>query len=200
MAYPARRLEDRFTYGDYLRWPSEERWELIDGVAYDMTPTPSVFHQRLSRRLLYEIEAFLKDKTCEVFAAPFDVRLPEVQENDEEVCTVVQPDLLVVCDPAKIDEKGCRGAPDFVIEIISPSTAQKDQIRKVELYEKHGVKEFWLVHPMDRIVVLRSLGEDGKYGMPRFAAASGRIAVGVLPGLEIDMDAVFAPPPSAREA
>ena len=192
MSESLHKSEDRFTYGDYLKWPEGERWELIDGVAYDMTPAPGMQHQVISSRLHGQIFEFLKGQSCIVFSAPFDVRLPEANESDDEIVTVVQPDLLVVCDKQKIDDRGCRGAPDFIIEIISPSTAAKDQIQKVALYERHGVKEYWLVHPVDQLVTVRLLDENGKYGIPLIRAGKECLAVATLPGLEIDLDAVFA--------
>lgn len=103
----------------------------------------------------------------------------------------MQPDICVICDPAKLDNRGCRGAPDFIIEILSPATAAKDQIQKVALYEKHGVKEYWLGHPSDRLITVRLLGADGKYGIPAIREAKGLLPVNILPGLEIDLDLVF---------
>jgi len=191
MSQAVRAPQKKFSYGDYLTWPEEERWELIDGVAYNMTPAPSVAHQRIVRELLTQINELLRDGPCEVFAAPFDVRLPEADEGDAEITTVVQPDLAVICDPIKLDERGCRGAPDLIMEVISPSTAAKDQIYKVALYERHGVKEYWLVHPTDCLVTIRLLGSDGRYGLPRIHEAKGALPVATLPGLEIDLDAVF---------
>ena len=106
------------TYGEYATWPEDGRWELIDGIVYDMTPGPGTLHQGISTKLLAMIFLFFSEGSCEVFHAPFDVRLPKKNEPDEKVNTVVQPDILVVCDPEKLDEKGCRGAPDLVIEIL----------------------------------------------------------------------------------
>jgi Uma2 family endonuclease len=183
--------EKRYTYGDYLNWPDEERWELIEGVPYDMTPAPSTNHQRLLGELFRQISTFLLDRDCEVFIAPFDVRLPEGDEADEQIITVVQPDIAVICNPAKIDQPGCRGAPDFIIEILSPSTAAKDQIQKVALYEKHGVKEYWLVHPTDKVVIVRLLLEGGKYGISEIHEGRGHLTVTTLPGLTVDLDSVF---------
>ena len=179
----------KFTYGDYLTWPEEERWELIDGVAYNMTPAPATAHQIILVELARQVSNFLLDKDCLPFVAPFDVRLPEAGEADADILTVVQPDIAVVCDPDKLDDRGCRGAPEMIIEIISPSTAVKDQIHKVSLYEKHGVKEYWLVHPTDRLVTIRLLGADGRYGPPQIYEAKGTLPVVTLPGLEIDLDA-----------
>ena len=191
MSQPAAKNEKRYTYGDYLGWPEGERWELIEGAPYDMTPAPSIEHQRISGEFFRQISTFLLDKDCEVFAAPFDVRLPEGQEADDEIITVVQPDIAVICDPARLDARGCRGAPDFVIEILSPATAAKDQIQKVALYEKHGVKEYWTGHPSDRLITVRLLEADGKYGIPKIHEAKGLLPVNTLPGLEIDLDLVF---------
>ncbi len=111
--------------------------------------------------------------------------------------TVVQPDIAVICDPAKLDRRGCRGAPDVIIEILSPATATKDQIQKVALYEKHGVKEFWLVHPGDRLITVRLLDAAGRYGIPEIHEAKGRLPVKTLPDLAIDLDQVFRRVPPA---
>jgi len=184
--------EPRFTYGDYVQWTGDERYELIDGVVYDLSPAPRRRHQGILVALALQIGAFLKDKPCKLYVAPFDVRLPDADEADEKVRTVVQPDLVVVCDPSKLDEAGCRGAPDFVVEIISPSTSVKDQTTKTALYERHGVKEYWLIHPMDNLLIIRLLGPDGKYGAPLIREGKGRAAVATLPGLDVDLDAVFA--------
>lgn len=181
-----------FTYGDCLAWPEEERWELIDGVAYNMTPAPTRFHQRVVMELGRQIANFLHDKPCEIYIAPFDVRLPDQDESDDDVHTVVQPDLAIICDPAKLDERGCRGAPDWIIEVLSPATAAKDQIRKVELYQHHGVREYWTVHPTDRVVMVRYLEDSGQFSVPKIIEGTGTLAVQVLPELEIDLDQVYA--------
>jgi Uma2 family endonuclease len=196
MSRPAERSK-KYTYGDYLNWPEDERWELIEGIPYAMTPAPSIAHQRISGEFFRQISNFLVDKECEVLAAPFDVRLPEGEEADDAVLTVVQPDISVTCDPAKLDRRGCRGAPDVIIEILSPATATKDQIQKVALYEKHGVKEFWLVHPGDRLITVRLLDDAGRYGVPKIHEAKGRLPVQTLPDLEIDLDQVFRRVPPA---
>ena len=147
----ASRERERFSYADYCKWTDDERWELIDGVEYDMSPAPSRIHQKLSGELFVRIYNVLKDRQCEVYAAPFDVRLPDYAEaSDKEIFTVVQPDIVVVCDASKLDERGCMGAPDLVIEILSPYTAAKDMKIKRDLYEQHGVREYWLVHPTDK--------------------------------------------------
>lgn len=155
----------RHTYGEYVTWNDGERWELIDGVAYAMSPAPSRTHQRLVLELSRQIADALEGSNCELNIAPFDVRLPKADESDDQVDTVVQPDLVVVCDPVRLDERGCRGAPDWVIEVLSPATAGHDHIVKRKVYERAGVREYWLVHPVDRIVTVYRL-VDGQYARP----------------------------------
>ena len=188
-------VEKRFTYGDFCTWPEDERWELIEGVAYDMTPAPSRHHSTISVNLVTDLNNFFRGKPCEVHDAPFDVRLPRNREPDDKVETVVQPDILVVCDEKKLDDKGCRGAPDLVIEILSPSTASKDNIQKRRLYEKHGVKEFWLISPTARIVTVYRLESAGRFGRSDVYADTDIIKIELFPGLEIDLARVFPPQP-----
>jgi len=184
-------LEQHFTYGDYRTWPDFERWELIDGIAYDMSPAPSRSHQELVTEFIYQFRRYLQDKPCRIYAAPFDVRLPQGDEADDEIDTVVQPDLVVVCDRSKLDEKGCRGAPDLVIEILSPYTAHKDLNEKFRLYERVGVKEYWIVHPLDRTVMLFRREGEG-FGRPAMFAGEDRIEVPLLGELVIDLKQAFA--------
>jgi Uma2 family endonuclease len=181
----ARRDLERHTYGDYLAWPEDVRYELIDGVAYAMRPAPTVSHQEVLLELSRQIDEALDESACRVLIAPLDVRLPRGDEADEAVDTVVQPDLLVVCDPARIDERGVRGAPDWIIEVLSPPTAAHDQVRKRDLYERAGVREYWLVHPTDRIVTVYRL-ENGHYGRPDIAELAGETATQAVPGVVID--------------
>lgn len=182
------------TYGEYLNWPEDERWEIINGVPYNMSPAPSTKHQRVLRNLFLQIHSFLLEKLeCEAFFAPFDVRLPEKNEADEAIINVVQPDIAVICDPSKIDEKGCRGAPDWIIEVLSPFTSSKDHIAKHKLYERMGVREYWLAHPFDEMITIFVSGADGKFKPPAFHAGKGKLAASVLPGLAIDLDAIFRP-------
>ena len=188
----ARQLEERFTYGDYLKWDDDERWELIDGVPYNMSPAPKVAHQRLVAQLVRHFANYLDGKPCQVFPAPFDVRLPEAGEADVVVATVVQPDVTVICDKNKLDDAGCRGAPDLIIEILSPSTASKDLKVKFERYERAGVREYWVVEPEGKTVQIFMLGLDGRYGRPRVHVAGDLTKVGILPDLEIDLGSVFA--------
>lgn len=183
----ARRDEQRHTYAEYLGWREEMRYELVDGIAYAMAPSPSRRHQEVLLELARQVANALQGGPCRAFIAPFDARLPRGAERDEEVDTVVQPDLSVVCDPAKLDERGCRGAPDWVVEVTSPASAGQDHIVKRSVYERAGVREYWLVHPVDRIVTVYRL-EGGRYGVPEVRELAGRQPVGVLPRIEIVWD------------
>ncbi len=180
-----------FTYADYLAWPKDERWELIDGEAYAMAG-PTLAHQTVVGELFIEIGSFLRGKPCRVFVAPFDVRLPRGKEADDDITTVLQPDILVVCDPDKLDQRGVRGAPDWVIEVLSPSTAAKDQIQKLAVYERAGVREVWLVHPTDRVVSVYMLNADRRYGKPAIHETRETLTPGLFPDLLIDWGVVFA--------
>jgi len=189
MAQAAYKL-GRFTYADYCTWPDEERWELIEGEAYAMSPAPARVHQEVVVELVRQIGNHLQGDHCRVYVAPFDIRLPYRDEADAAVETVVQPDIAVICDPSKLDERGCRGAPDWIIEVLSPTTAAKDQIRKRALYERHGVREYWLVHPTDRVLFMYRLGTDG-YGKPDVLPTLGSCISAVIPDLTIDWNSVF---------
>lgn len=180
-----------YTYQDYLSWPSDERWEIIDGIAYNMTPAPSSNHQRIIRELATTFNIFLKGKTCEIFPAPFDVRLPNQDEDELNVKTVVQPDLSLICNKQLIDHHGCKGCPDLVIEVTSPSTMQIDLKIKFRRYEMAGVKEYWIVHPEGKTIVVYALGSDGKYGRPNVYIADDQLPVTVLPGLIINLIDIF---------
>jgi Uma2 family endonuclease len=191
MGFPAKKQAVTFTYDDYLTWPDTERWELIHGVAYDMSPAPSTEHQTILGELFGEFRNFLKGKPCQAYIAPFDVRLPEENEADEEIETVVQPDMVVICDQLKIDRRGCKGAPDLIIEIVSPSTAKKDTQDKFRLYERHGVKEYWIVYPGEHTIEVYILDKNGLYIGPRYYTEEDKLSVTLFPGLEIDLAEIF---------
>lgn len=193
MGYAQKRSDRKWTYADYRAWPENERWELIDGVAYDMSPAPSREHQKLSRNLSLQIGGYLQGKRCEMYAAPFDVRLPDhAGQDDDGIGTVVQPDIVVVCDPAKLDDRGCKGAPDLVIEILSPATAEHDLKDKFHLYQRAGVKEYWIVNQTDRTVMVFKLTDAGEYGRPDMYASRDRIPAPLLGELKVDLAEVFA--------
>ena len=182
-----------FTYADYLTWPDGERWELIDGEAYMMSPAPSRKHQEISIELASQFHVFLKGKPCRVYDAPFDVRLPQhADQPDDEIETVVQPDIVVVCDRSKLDDKGCKGAPDLVIEILSPSTSKMDMQNKFFLYQRVGVKEYWLVHPFDKTVMVFRRNDQNEFGRAEMYASDDRVSVPLLGELIIDLKDVFS--------
>jgi Uma2 family endonuclease len=189
-------LENRqyFTYGEYLQWDDTQRWELIHGEAYNMTPAPSRKHQKILVELTWHFENFLRDKPYELYVAPFDVRLPEKDEADEQINSVVQPDLSVICDKTKLDDRGCRGAPDLIIEIVSPSTGRKDMKDKLFLYEHHGVKEYWVLHPEEKVLMrfkLEKQGDTFRYGRPDVYDPEDSVETPILQGLTLDLGAVF---------
>lgn len=179
--------EEKYTFADYLTWGGEERYELIDGVPYLMSPAPTPRHQEVVAELIRQFGNCLRGKPCRVYPAPFDVRLNPEGADD----TVVQPDVTVVCDPGKIDDRGCKGAPDLVIEVASPSTFRRDQITKLNRYRAAGVREYWIVLPEGRGAQVYLL-EDGKYTAQAYTDAD-TVPVGVLEGCTIDLREVFPP-------
>lgn len=178
-------LEQRYTYADYLTWPDEFRCELIDGKVYMMSPAPNVEHQDIVGEIFFQIKQQLKGKPCRAMISPLDVRLPKISRKKNDEDTVVQPDVLVVCDESKFDKRGLRGAPDWVIEVLSPRTASKDHIQKRRSYEHAGVREYWLVHPQDRLLT-RYVLQDGQFAAPDILDMQGKIASAILPDVEID--------------
>lgn len=181
----APKLEQRYTYYDYTQWPEDERWELIDGIAYAMA-APQRLHQEVVFELGRQIGNHIQGSSCRGYVAPFDVRLPKGNEADERMDTVVQPDILVVCDKSKLDKKGCRGTPDWIIEVLSPSSTLHDMDTKRSLYEKHGVKEYWIIHPEDRWVMVYTLDAQGQYGKPSIFGMDEPTPVQLFPDLSID--------------
>lgn len=180
------------TYTDYLGWPEDVRYELIDGEAFLMAPpAPTISHQTVTGEIYFQLRLALDGKPCVPLIAPVDVRLPKADEADNAIDTVVQPDVMVVCDAAKISERGVRGAPDWVVEVLSPNTASHDQITKRRTYERAGVAEYWLVHPTDRVLTVYRL-ENGAYGKPDMQELAGETAISVLPGVTITWDALVA--------
>jgi Uma2 family endonuclease len=180
-----------FTYADYLRWEDGHRWELIQGLAYAMTPAPSTRHQQVLLALASRFALHLKGGNCQVFVAPFDVRLPVEDEADEEVETVVQPDISIFCDPAKIDKRWARGAPDLVVEILSPATARKDMVQKLLLYQSRGVPEYWLVDPEKEVLQVLRLTPDKVYTSIGEFSPPASVSPALANELEIELAEVF---------
>ena len=166
MGTSPKKLNKKFTYKDYLTWPEGERWELIDGAAYDMSPAPGRRHQSILGRMFRIISDITDKGRCETYVAPFDVRFSD--KEDEEITTVVQPDISVFCNPELLDDRGAHGAPDLVVEILSPSTSYKDQTVKLALYERYKVKEYWIVNGDVPNVMVYRLGRDGKFEKPDY--------------------------------
>ena len=157
-----------------------------------MSPAPARVHQDISMRFSVLLHDFFKDRGCSVYAAPFDVRFPDSDNaEDEAIDTVVQPDISVICDPEKLDNRGCVGAPDLIIEILSPSTAGKDLKDKRALYEQHGVKEYWLAHPTDQVVMTYRLGEDDQYSKATVYARKDQLKSTFFDGLAITLTDIF---------
>ena len=182
-----RRDTPHHTYGEYLTWPDDPRVELIDGVPYVKEPAPSPLHQDLVVELGYQIRTALEAKPWRMYVAPFDVRLPNADEPDEMIDTVVQPDILIIRDRYRIDGRGLRGAPDWLAEVLSPSTARHDQFVKLPAYERAGVREVWLIHPIDRTLSIYRL-EAGHYGSPTIRELKGKTQITDFPGVSIDWD------------
>jgi Uma2 family endonuclease len=181
-----------YTYADYLKWKFEEQVELIRGEIFKMSPAPTPQHQQISIKLSSRIFNFLETKKCHVYAAPFDVRLPvKNKKKDSEITTVVQPDICVICDETKIDSRGCLGAPDLLIEILSPGNTEKEVKLKFELYEEARVKEYWIIYPAEENIAVFILNENGKYDGARIYAGKDRIKSTAVEGLTINPDAIF---------
>ena len=183
--------EHRFTYADYLQWPDGERWELIDGKAYAMAPAPTISHQALAGQLFRQIDEALDGTPCRALIAPVNVLLPASDEADDHATTVVQPDILVVCDPAKLTERNVRGAPDWIIEVLSPATARHDHLTKRALYERAGVREYWLVHPVRPRHYLVHPERRAQYGGPEIADMAGERAPTIFPEIVIRWQAIL---------
>lgn len=184
-------LNGTYTYADYLKWTFEERLEIIKGKIFPMS-APARIHQRISWKFTEAIVKFLEGKKCEAYTAPFDVRLtPLKRDNSNKVHTVVQPDLCVICDLDKLDDKGCVGAPDLIIEILSPGNTRKEMKEKYEVYEENGVKEYWLVEPQDKCVFVYVLNEAGKYIGLQPVTDEDILTSTTFPDLQIDLSRVF---------
>lgn len=182
-------LSKTYSYADYLTWKVQERIELFKGKIYAMSPAPASRHQRILGKMGNKIYNFLEGNSCEVFFAPFDVRL-ERNKNDKKVFTVVQPDICVICDPSKIDEKGCVGSPDVVVEILSPGNSTKEMKNKFDLYQEAGVLEYIIVQPADSTILQYQL-QDGQYVNYRPLTLEDTFKSSVISGFEVDLKKIF---------
>ena len=186
-------LNKRYTYADYLTWMDEVRRELFEGFV-KLLPAPRPAHAEISYNITGNLWSLLKKHKgkCKVFYAPFDVRLPKNGETaNEKIYTVVQPDICVICDLSKIDKRGCCGAPDMIIEILSPSTGRRDLSDKFSLYQESGVKEYWIVYPDSQAITVFLLQDDGKYDAGSVYEFEGQVPVHIFDDSPIDLDDIF---------
>jgi len=180
-----------YTYADYLTWQIQERVELLRGKIRQMA-APNRGHQGISLNLSRLFSTALLKSPCKVYAAPFDVRLTRFSKlKNKEVTTVVQPDLCVICDPEKLDVRGCIGAPDLVVEILSPGNSKTEMKDKFDLYEEAGVREYWLVYPGERSVQIFQLNETGLFIGLRPFVDSDTVTTPIVPGMEVVLADVF---------
>ena len=179
-----------YTYKDYTLYDENERIEIIDGTIYNMIPAPSRIHQKLIMDLSAEIRNYIKanNGSCEVYPAPFDVILKNDDEIIEDCKNIIQPDISVICDKNKLTDKGCTGSPDMIVEVVSPYNPNNDFIRKLNLYDKYKVKEYWIVNPMKKNILIYKLDEKERYGMPDIYTFEDKVPVGIYDDLEIDFN------------
>ncbi len=185
-------LTKQYTYADYLTWQFDERVELIRGWISRMSPAPLRIHQGISTTLTIQIGIYLLNKKCKLYPAPFDVRLTNKRKSipNKSITSVVQPDISVICDMEKLDEKGCIGAPDWIIEILSPDNTKKEMRDKFSLYEESGVREYWVVYPEYFQVQVFDLIND-KFISRGFYVKEDLIPVGIFEGFSIDTNLLF---------
>lgn len=182
-----------YSYADYLSWQFEQAVELIKGHILKMS-APNRRHQKISMQLSVSLSIAFKGRPCEVYAAPFDVRLPDKnrsQKANKEVFTVVQPDLCVICDLDKLDEKGCVGAPDFVIEILSAGNSKKEMRLKKSLYEENGVREYWIIDPERETLLQFVLQPNGVYAPPAIFVSDEQAQSAIFPELKVNLEEIF---------
>lgn len=187
---PVPESNKKYAYADYLTWPDNERWEIIDGVPY-MQAAPIWQHQAVSMALSSQFYNYLLGKSCQVFAAPFDLRLSKLDIKDEDTTNVYQPDLTIICDKEKLSKTGFCGVPEMVVEILSPTTAKSDRLLKFNTYEKFGVKEYWIVEPDTKLVSVFILQDNGRYGRIEVYTEDDKVKVSIFPDLFIDLKLVF---------
>ncbi|MEM7108860.1 MAG: Uma2 family endonuclease [Bacteroidota bacterium] len=184
-------LDKTYSYADYLTWRFQDRVELIKGKVFKMTPAPSRGHQGISIALSAIVWNHFRGNPCQVYEAPFDVRLSKNKTSDKNAKTVVQPDLCVICDPEKTDDRGCNGAPDLVVEILSPGNSKREMREKFEAYEESGVREYWIVNAMDKNVIIYLLNDQGIFvGLKPFIETDELVS-SIFPELKIDLVEVF---------
>jgi Uma2 family endonuclease len=179
-----------YSYADYLTWTMDEMVEIIKGRVFKMN-APRRIHQEISGVLFYKIYNHLVNQKCKTYSAPFDVRLPVKSKRNEDIFTVVQPDICIICDLEKLDDLGCIGAPDLVIEILSEGNNKKELKNKYEVYEESGVKEYWIINPKGQTLTINTL-VNGHYNTSRLLTSGDEITTAILPGFVLILDEIFA--------
>ena len=182
--------DERYSWSDYLSWPEGERYELIDGLAYAMSPAPQRRHQEISGEIFRQASNALKGQPCRVYDAPFDVKLSA--DEDDDAPTVVQPDITVTCDRSKLTEQGMTGPPDLVVEIVSPDSGLIDRRRKFDLYERFGVNEYWIVDQDERVVEVWRLDSSSSYHRSGVYGPDDTVAAAAVPDVVVSLAEVFA--------
>lgn len=182
----------KYSYADYLTWQMDEMVEIIKGKVFKpaAAAAPKRIHQKVSLKISSSLYQFLQGKPCEVYTAPFDVRLPVKSKRNEDIFTVVQPDICVVCDRSKLDDAGCIGAPDLIIEILSPGSNRKELKYKYEVYEESGVKEYWVIQPTEQTLLIYTL-TTGKYVPSRLFSPGDIVSSACIEGFSLDLEEVF---------
>jgi Uma2 family endonuclease len=183
-------INGTYTYAEYLNWNFKERVELIKGKLFKMRPAPNRMHQGISSVIHNELYNHLKGKKCKVYSAPFDVRLASKTSDDKDIITVVQPDICVICDESKLDFKGCIGAPDIVVEILSPGNNAVELRNKYDVYEQAGVTEYWVVSPQDKTFLVYTL-KNGSYSASRLMVSGDVVVSSALDGFSLNLTQVF---------
>ncbi len=188
---PTGQADGRYSYADYLGWQMDEMVELIKGKVFrSAAAAPRRIHQEISGKIFNKLFNFLEHHSCKLYQAPFDVRLPVKSKKNEDIDTVVQPDICVICDKSKLDDLGCIGAPDLIIEILSPGNNKKELQNKYEVYEESGVREYWIIHPYGQTVMTYTLAE-GKYIPSRLFTSGDIIESKSIAGFRLDLEYVF---------
>jgi Uma2 family endonuclease len=185
-------LSKSYTYADYLTWNFKERLEILKGKIFKMSPAPSRKHQEVSIKLFRKFDRYFETKSCNIYYAPFDVRLKNFKKStsDQEITTVFQPDICVICDKEKLDDRGCIGAPDLIIEILSPGNSKKEMDIKFDLYEENGVKEYWIVEPYQKSILIYTLQKDTYIGLKPIAE-EGLVHSPLFPELSFNVADIF---------
>lgn len=185
-------LTKSYTYADYLTWNFQERLEILKGKIFKMSPAPNRKHQEISAKIFREFDRYFEKKPCNIYYAPFDVRLINYKKStsDKEITTVFQPDICVICDKTKLDDRGCLGAPDLIIEILSPGNSKKEMDIKFDLYEENGVKEYWIVEPYQKSILIYTLQNDKYIGLKPIVE-EGLVHSPLFPEMSFNVEEVF---------